>query len=155
MELNFSYFFWGPGFRSVSDSLWVSFWHPFWIPLGPRCPPRVPKGAQEKLEEGVHFSYLFSNTMTGGPPPPLKTHRHHLRCPATSALGGGFRRKMKGKQTQKAWAYHLESRIQGKLELELRLTVSLTYKGGFRHMCWRKHAFLRKAFVFESNAVRS
>ena len=113
-------------FRPSLGVLLAPFSDTFGTKMSAKGGKRRPRGARRG---GLFFISFFEPHDRGGPPP-LKTHRHHLRCPATSALGGSFRRKMEGKQMQKARAYHLESRIQGKLELELRLTVSLTYKGG-------------------------
>ena len=80
-------------FGCLFGSILALFLNHFWT-SGPR------RGRQQALKapsEQVYFSNdLFGPHNRGGGPPPLETLRHALRCPATSAHRGHFRRKMKG-----------------------------------------------------------
>ena len=79
----FSWVAFGSHFGGILGSIWDS--------RGPLWSPRAP---QKLLRWVVKFRHSFWVLITRAPPA-LKTPRHHLRCLATSGLGGHFRRKMK------------------------------------------------------------
>ena len=82
--------------RFQDGPFWDAFWSHFGVTLGSQEATIVAKGLSEAASRDGQISTLVSGANCLGGPPPLARRRHHLRCPATSALGANLKRKMKG-----------------------------------------------------------